>query len=107
MTEVRPDECAHTSRSLNVTEDGMQAPEDFEAFLRGLLESPSAGPRRFSVDDRALIERMLRAMEEGAHGVIIVRHPDDRLEYLIANADRIQAIGLMAQAIDRNAQIAA
>jgi len=38
--------------------------------------------------------------------VILVKHPDERLEYLIANADRIQAIGLMAQAIDRNAQIA-
>ena len=48
---------------------------------------------------------MLRAMEEGAHGVILVKHSDDRLEYLIANADRVQAIGLMAQAIDRNAQI--
>jgi len=85
----------------------MQAPEDFDAFLQGLLESPnSSTPRRFSSDDRSLIERMLRAMEEGAHGVILVKHPDERLEYLIANADRIQAIGLMAQAIDRNAQIA-
>jgi hypothetical protein len=85
----------------------MQAPEDFDAFLRGLLDSSnSSTPRRFSTDDRTLIERMLRAMEEGAHGVILVKHPDDRLEYLIANADRIQAIGLMAQAIDRNAQIA-
>jgi peptide deformylase len=85
----------------------LQAPEDFDAFLRGLLENPSSGTqRRFSSDDRALIERMLRAMEEGAHGVILVKHPDERLEYLIANADRIQAIGLMAQAIDRNAQIA-
>ena len=85
----------------------MQAPEDFDAFLRGLLESPSISTqRRFSTDDRSLIERMLRAMEEGAHGVILVKHPDERLEYLIANADRIQAIGLMAQAIDRNAQIA-
>ena len=84
----------------------MQAPEDFDAFLRGLLESPSnSTQRRFSSDDRSLIERMLRAMEEGAHGVILVKHPDERLEYLIANADRIQAIGLMAQAIDRNAQI--
>ena len=86
----------------------MQAPEDFDAFLRGLLESPNfVGPRRFSAEDRALIERMLHAMEEGAHGVIVVRHPDDRLEYLIENADRVQAIALMAQAIDRNAQIAA
>ena len=86
----------------------MQAPEDFDAFLRGLLENPSntSTQRRFSTDDRSLIERMLRAMEEGAHGVILVKHPDERLEYLIANADRIQAIGLMAQAIDRNAQIA-
>jgi hypothetical protein len=86
----------------------MQAPEDFDAFLRGLLEQDGSTPaqRRFSSDDRALIERMLRAMEEGAHGVILVKHSDDRLEYLIANADRIQAIGLMAQAIDRNAQIA-
>jgi hypothetical protein len=85
----------------------LQAPEDFDAFLRGLLENPSTGTqRRFSSDDRSLIERMLRAMEEGAHGVILVKHPDERLEYLIANADRIQAIGLMAQAIDRNAQIA-
>jgi hypothetical protein len=86
----------------------LQAPEDFDAFLRGLLESPSntSTQRRFSTDDRSLIERMLRAMEEGAHGVILVKHPDERLEYLIANADRIQAIGLMAQAIDRNAQIA-
>jgi hypothetical protein len=86
----------------------MQAPEDFDAFLRGLLEtsSSSSTQRRFSSDDRSLIERMLRAMEEGAHGVILVKHPDERLEYLIANADRIQAIGLMAQAIDRNAQIA-
>jgi peptide deformylase len=85
----------------------LQAPEDFDAFLRGLLESPSTSTqRRFSTDDRSLIERMLRAMEEGAHGVILVKHPDERLEYLIANADRIQAIGLMAQAIDRNAQIA-
>ena len=86
----------------------MQAPEDFDAFLRGLLETPTTGgtQRRFSSDDRSLIERMLRAMEEGAHGVILVKHPDERLEYLIANADRIQAIGLMAQAIDRNAQIA-
>jgi hypothetical protein len=85
----------------------LQAPEDFDAFLRGLLENPGSGTqRRFSSDDRALIERMLRAMEEGAHGVILVKHPDERLEYLIANADRIQAIGLMAQAIDRNAQIA-
>jgi hypothetical protein len=85
----------------------LQAPEDFDAFLRGLLESPSISTqRRFSTDDRSLIERMLRAMEEGAHGVILVKHPDERLEYLIANADRIQAIGLMAQAIDRNAQIA-
>ena len=86
----------------------MQAPEDFDAFLKGLLESSPAGStqRRFSTDDRSLIERMLRAMEEGAHGVILVKHPDERLEYLIANADRIQAIGLMAQAIDRNAQIA-
>lgn len=84
----------------------MQAPEDFDAFLRGLLENPSTSTqRRFSSDDRSLIERMLRAMEEGAHGVILVKHPDERLEYLIANADRIQAIGLMAQAIDRNAQI--
>ena len=84
----------------------MQAPEDFDAFLRGLLESPNTTQRRFSSDDRTLIERMLRAMEEGAHGVILVKHPDERLEYLIANADRVQAIGLMAQAIDRNAQIA-
>lgn len=86
----------------------MQAPEDFDAFLKGLLESSnsSSTQRRFSSDDRSLIERMLRAMEEGAHGVILVKHPDERLEYLIANADRIQAIGLMAQAIDRNAQIA-
>lgn len=85
----------------------MQAPEDFDAFLRGLLESPStSAQRRFSTDDKTLIERMLRAMEEGAHGVILVKHPDERLEYLIANADRVQAIGLMAQAIDRNAQIA-
>ncbi len=85
----------------------MQAPEDFDAFLRGLLDNSNpTAQRRFSADDRALIERMLRAMEEGAHGVILVKHPDDRLEYLIANADRIQAIGLMAQAIDRNAQIA-
>ena len=85
----------------------MQAPEDFDAFLRGLLENPgTSAQRRFSTDDRTLIERMLRSMEEGAHGVILVKHPDDRLEYLIANADRVQAIGLMAQAIDRNAQIA-
>jgi len=86
----------------------LQAPEDFDAFLKGLLESSnsSSTQRRFSSDDRSLIERMLRAMEEGAHGVILVKHPDERLEYLIANADRIQAIGLMAQAIDRNAQIA-
>ena len=84
----------------------MQAPEDFDAFLRGLLDTSNPTQRRFSADDRALIERMLRAMEEGAHGVILVKHPDDRLEYLIANADRVQAIGLMAQAIERNAQIA-
>ena len=84
----------------------MRAPDDFDAFLRDLLNSGNGAQRRFSADDRALIERMLRAMEEGAHGVILVKHADERLEYLIANADRVQAIALMAQAIDRNAQIA-
>ncbi|MBV8152478.1 MAG: hypothetical protein JO101_00680 [Candidatus Eremiobacteraeota bacterium] len=83
----------------------MRPPDDFDGFLRELLQSKTGGQRRFSADDRALIEAMLRAMEEGAHGVILVKHADDRLEYLIANADRLQAIGLMAQAIDRNAQI--
>ena len=71
----------------------MQAPEDFDAFLRGLLDDSQQAPRRFSADDRALIERMLRAMEEGAHGVILVKHPDDgsalnALGYLLASRNQ-------------------
>lgn len=87
----------------------MHMPEkpDWDKALKDLTAKPVRdrnGNLDYSAKDREIINRIIEdAKPKDAAGIFIVKHPDDRLEFLIANADRIEAMRLAAKFIQQNA----
>jgi len=90
----------------------METPHDIDLLLSSILESSKsnkpqighAGGERLSADDRAFLDRMIQAINDGSKAVFMVVNPDNSLDYLIANESRVGAIAMLARMIQRTAR---
>jgi hypothetical protein len=86
----------------------MDVPQDLDAFLAELLNSSAEKKlgRRLDLDadDRAFVERILESVTTGSKAVFVVLHPNDRLQYMLLNANRVNAVALLSEVILRTAQ---
>jgi hypothetical protein len=81
----------------------MDVPDDLEALLRHLVQSEAAASP-LSADDRAFIDHILTSITHGSKGVFVVLHPNDKMQYMLLNTDRVGAIALLARVMQRTAE---
>ena len=88
----------------------METPQDIDLLLSSILESSkgtkalTGSGERLSADDRAFLDRMIGAINDGSKAVFMVVNPDNSLDYLIANESRVGAIAILARMIQRTAR---
>jgi hypothetical protein len=89
-------------------ETAMEIPENLDAFLATLLQ-PNADeePRsrvQLDSDERAFVEHILDSVTTGSKGIFVVLHPNDRMQYMLLNANRASALALLANVMQRAAE---
>jgi hypothetical protein len=89
-------------------EIAMEIPENLDAFLATLLQ-PNADeePRsrvQLDSDERAFVEHILDSVTTGSKGIFVVLHPNDRMQYMLLNANRASALALLANVMQRAAE---
>jgi hypothetical protein len=82
----------------------METPQNLDLLLNSILEDAKPVGERLSTEDRSFVQRMVTAINSGSKGVFIVVNPDNSLDYLIANENRVGAIAILARMIQRTAR---
>ena len=55
-------------------------------------------------DDRAFVERIMDSVTTGSKGIFVVLHPNKRMQYILLNANRSNAIALLSKVMQDVAQ---
>jgi len=82
----------------------VEVPQNLDLLLNSILEDAKPVHERLSNEDRSFVQRMVAAINSGSKGVFIVVNPDNSLDYLIANENRVGAIAILARMIQRTAR---
>jgi hypothetical protein len=82
----------------------MDTPEDLDAYLADLLQTPDDTGMEIGPDERAFVDRMLRSISTGSKGLFVVLHPNERMQYMFLNANRPDALALLALVMQRTAE---
>jgi len=86
----------------------MKTPDNIDALLAGLLNDSKPAPAVgsvFDADDRAFMEHIIASTSAGSHGVFVVIHPDERMQYMLLNVNRASGIALLAKVMQRFAEL--
>ena len=81
----------------------MDVPDDLEALLRKLVQKEAEGSA-LAAEDRVFVDRILDSITHGSKGVFIALHPNNDMQYLLLNTDRVGAIALLARVMQRTAE---
>lgn len=81
----------------------MNVPDNLDAFLQQMLKEESAS-FHLADEDKAFIDRVLRSITKGSKGVFVVLHPNDHMQYMLLNTNRVGAIALLAKIMQRTAE---
>jgi hypothetical protein len=81
----------------------MHVPDDLDALLQDLVQRDAATPR-LAPEDRAFVNHILDSVTQGSKGIFVVLHPNDLMQYMLLNAERADAIALLARVMQRTAE---
>jgi hypothetical protein len=85
----------------------MYPPDNLDALLAELRATKTDGQVHcvfLDPDDLAFVQRILDSITTGSQGVFVVRHPDDRMQYMCLNANNLTAITLVGEVMARLAR---
>jgi hypothetical protein len=85
----------------------METPENLDALLTTLLQSnadAAASQVTLDSDDRAFVHRIMDSVKTGSRGIFVVLHPNDRMQYMVLNANRVGAITVLSKVMERVAE---
>ena len=86
----------------------MDIPENLDGFLTTVLgNSPDDVPApRVELDEveHAFVDRMMDSVTTGSNGIVVMLHPNDRLQCLLLNTNRAHAVTVLATVIKRIAE---
>jgi len=81
----------------------MEVPSNLDLFLKDMLSEDEVQVA-LDAQDRAFVERILTSITSGSKGVFVALHPDDRMQYMLLNTNRVGAIALLARVLQRTAE---
>ncbi len=80
----------------------MDIPANLDEVLQRLLRGDcfESGPSVLAPEDEAYLTDLLTAVRGGRRAIVIVETADDRLRYMLSNATRAEAIGMLGKVIE-------
>jgi len=66
----------------------MEVPSNLDTFLKDLLAEEEATVQ-LDAEDRAFVDRILKSITTGSKGIFVVLHPNDRMQYMLLNTNRV------------------
>ena len=73
----------------------MDVPSNLDEFLKALLTEESV-PMQLDDNDRLFAEKILKSITQGSKGIFVVLHPNDTMQYILLNTNRVGALSLLA-----------